>query len=171
MDATSASPRTGAGPHGTFKPDPQWDDAPRDVHVAFLLWLTAIAAGVAETVIHVIDALSASSNSGTSIMVSVAIRLAIYSVLVYVMTQMRLGKNWARLVLAVLLGVFGTLSLVIGPISWLAEGNSLGALLAGADLLFILVASTRALHLASVAAALVLMFRPAANSYFRSAAR
>ena len=88
---------------------------------------------------------------------------------VYVIIQMRRGKGWARITLAILLGGIGTLSLVVDPISWLAAGNRLGEVFAQADLLFVLVAPIRAAHLAAIVAALVLMFRPAANDYFRAA--
>ena len=81
---------------------------------------------------------------------------------------MRLGKRWARLALAVLLGVIGTLSLVIDPISWLAGGNSLRDVFTEANVLFFLIAPIRTVHLAAVIAALVLMFLPAANTYFRT---
>src|SRR5215204_52163 len=69
--------------------------------------------------------------------------------------------------LAVLLGVVGTLSLVIDPISWLAGGNTLSEVFTEANLLFFLIAPIRTVHLAAVIAALVLMFLPAANTYFR----
>jgi hypothetical protein len=82
---------------------------------------------------------------------------------------MRLGKRWARLTLAVLLGGIGTLSLVIDPISWLAGGNSLREVFTQADLLFILIAPIRVVHLVAVVTALVFMFVPAANTYFRRA--
>jgi hypothetical protein len=80
---------------------------------------------------------------------------------------MRLGKRWARIALAVLLGGIGTLSLVIDPISWLAAGNSLREVFTRADLLFFIIAPIRAAHLTAVIAALVFMFLPAANGYFR----
>jgi len=141
-----------------------------------LLWLTAVAAGVLETIIRVIDALAMGAASGsvgeadlTGTISNVVIRVIVYALVVYLITQMRLGKNWARLTLAVLLGVIGTLSLVIDPISWLAAGNSLGEVFTEADLLFVLIAPIRAVHLAAVIAALVFMFLPAANNYFRAA--
>ena len=150
--------------------------APKEVRASFLLWLTAVAAGVLETIIRVIDALAmgAASGSGgeadlTGATSNVVIRVIVYALVVYLITQMRLGKSWARLTLAVLLGVIGTLSLVIDPISWLAEGNSLGEVFTEADLLFVLIAPIRAVHLAAVIAALVFMFLPAANNYFRAA--
>jgi hypothetical protein len=147
---------------------------PNEVQASFLLWLTAVAAGVLETIIRVIDALAmgwASGSGGetdvTGVISGVVIRVIIYTLVVYIITRMRLGKRWARLTLAVLLGGIGTLSLVIDPISWLAGGNSLSKVFTEADLLFFLVAPIRTVHLAAVIAALALMFLPAANTYFR----
>jgi hypothetical protein len=143
---------------------------PKEVQVSFLLWLTAVAAGVVETIIRVIDSLSLGSSSGGEVDVTgLVIRVVVYTVAVYIIAQMRLGKRWARLTLAVLLGVIGTLSLVIDPISWLAGGNSLGEVFTQADLLFFIIAPIRAVHLAAVIGALVFMFLPAANTYFRAA--
>jgi hypothetical protein len=149
---------------------------PKEVQASFVLWLTAVAAGVLETSIRVFDELLTGLAAGsgaetdlTGLLSGVTVRVIIYAVVVYVIVQMRRGKGWARLTLAALLGVFGTLSLVIDPISWLAEGNALGDIFTDADLLFILIAPIRAVHLVVVIAALVLMFLPAANGYFRAA--
>jgi hypothetical protein len=157
---------TSAAGAGVFVPDPR-PDVPRDVQMSFLLWLAALAAGVAETIFGIVNF----DPATTEAVAILGIRLAITSVLVYIIAQMRLGKNWARITLAVLLGGIGTLSLVFDPVSWLIEGNSLRELIQGADLGFMVYASIRGLHLASVLAALVFMFRPAANHYFRAAAR
>jgi hypothetical protein len=147
---------------------------PREVQASFILWLTAVAAGILETIIRVIDTLGmgwVSSSGGetdvTGAISNVVIRVIIYTLVVYIITRMRLGKRWARLTLAMLLGVIGTLSLVIDPISWLAGGNSLSDIFTEANLLFFLVAPIRTVHLAAVIAALALMFLPAANSYFQ----
>jgi hypothetical protein len=147
---------------------------PKEVQASFLLWLTAVTAGVLETIIRVIDALAlgwASGSGGqtdvTGVISGVVIRVIVYTLVVYIITRMRLGKSWARLTLAVLLGVIGTLSLVIDPISWLAGGNSLSEVFTEADLLFFLIAPIRTVHLAAVIAALVFMFLPAANTYYR----
>jgi hypothetical protein len=147
---------------------------PKEVQASFLLWLTAVTAGVLETIIRVIDALAlgwASGSGGqtdvTGVISGVVIRVIVYTLVVYIITRMRLGKRWARLTLAVLLGVIGTLSLVIDPISWLAGGNSLSEVFTEADLLFFLIAPIRTVHLAAVIAALVFMFLPAANTYYR----
>jgi hypothetical protein len=147
-------------------------DVPKEVQASFVLWLTAVAAGVLETIIRVIYSLSVSSGSGGEVDVTgLIIRAIIYAVVVYIILQMRLGKSWARLALAVLLGGIGTLSLVIDPISWLAAGNSVGEVFTQADLLFFIVAPIRAVHLATVIAALVFMVLPGANNYFRADAR
>ena len=146
-----------------FEPSPG-PVVPREVRVSFLLWLTAVAMGVVETVIRLLYTLSGGPDSSGLI-----IRVVVYITAVYVIVQMRSGKRWARLTLAVLLGGIGTLSLVVDPISWLAAGNSFGEVFARADSLFYFVAPVRAVHLAAVITALVLMFLPAANTYFRAA--
>ena len=173
MKPRSPSPSSDAATGAAaFKLSPP-PGVPKEVQASFLLWLTAVAAGVLETIIRVIDALLIAGlrqrrgNGLTGVISGVVIRVIVYTLVVYIITRMRLGKRWARLTLAVLLGVFGTLSLVIDPISWLAGGNSLSEVFTEADLLFFLIAPIRAVHLAAVIAALVLMFLPAANTYFR----
>jgi hypothetical protein len=174
MKSRSPSPSsdsaTGAA---AFKLSPP-PGVPKEVQASFLLWLTAVAAGVLETIIRIIDALlvgSASGSGGEADLIgaisNVVIRVVVYTLVVYIITRMRLGKRWARLTLAVLLGGIGTLSLVIDPTSWLAEGNSLSEVFKEADLLFFLIAPIRGVHLVAVIAALVFMFLPAANTYFR----
>jgi len=138
---------------------------PAPVQAAFLAWLGAIAAGVVETAVWVAQEPWSLSDVGPGI----AVRAAIYCAAVCVFVLMRAGRNWARLVLTVVLGVIGTLSLVIEPVGWLLDGNSLGDAIAGAGAADWLIAISRAAHLAAVAAGVVLMYRPAANRYFRAA--
>jgi len=142
---------------------------PKPVHAAFVLWIAAVAAGVFETILAVIDL--APEGLGAGVVAGVVVRLAVFTAAIYLAVRLRLGRNWARVSLTILLGVVGTLSLVIGPIQWLIEGNSLGKAIADADALTLLFATSRILHLAAVVAATVLMFRPAANAYFRAATR
>jgi hypothetical protein len=141
---------------------------PREVQASFLLWLTAVAAGVLETIVRIIYSLSL-GGGGEADITGVIIRVIVYTVAVYIIFQMRLRKRWARLALTVLLGGIGTLSLVIDPLSWLAAGNSLREIFTEADLLFFIIAPIRTIHLAAVLAALVFMFLPGANNYFRRA--
>ena len=141
-------------------------DVPRTVQTAFALWLVAVGAGVAETIVRLTDSLAAGAGAEVS---GVVIRAIVYTAVIYVATRMRSGKRWARDTLAIALGVVGTLSLVIDPISWLAAGNSLRDVFADADLLFAFVTPIRAVHLAAVIGALVFMYRPDADAYFRAA--
>jgi hypothetical protein len=141
---------------------------PGQLQASFLLWLAAVAAGVFETVLVVVDATDGEVGSAAQLIVGVAVRLLVFAGLVGLAVQLRRGRNWARVALAVLYGGLGTLSLVIGPVSWLAEGGSLADAVAAADLGSVLFAASRALHLAAVIAALLLMFHPAANAYLRA---
>jgi hypothetical protein len=75
----------------------------------------------------VVDATDWDVSSATQVAVGVAIRLPVFTAAVYLVAQLRLGKHWARVALAVGLGGIGILSLVIGPLTWLAEGGSLAA--------------------------------------------
>jgi hypothetical protein len=144
---------------------------PKQVQASYLLWLTAVAAGVFETALVVVDATSGDAGSAAEVAVGVAVRLLVFTAAVYLAVQLRLGRNWARVALAVLLGGIGTLSLVIGPVTWLTEGGSLVDALADANLGSVLFAGSRVVHLGAVIAALLLMFHPAANAYVRAAAR
>jgi len=60
---------------------------------------------------------------------------------------------------------------VIGPITWLAEGGSLADAIAAADLGSVLFAASRLVHLGAIIAAMILMFHPAANVYIRATRR
>jgi hypothetical protein len=73
---------------------------PKEVQASFLLWLTAVAAGVLETIIRIIDSLAigwASGNGGetdvTGGISGVVIRVIVYTLVVYIITRMRLGKR------------------------------------------------------------------------------
>jgi hypothetical protein len=105
--------------------------------------------------------------SGINMFFNIVIRSIIFVILLYIIKQMCLGKNWARITLTVLLGGIGTLSLVIEPITLLMEGYSLNAL-EGANLFSILFSASRVVHLASIIMALVFMYQPSANAYFRT---
>ena len=144
---------------------------PAQLRASVLLWLAAVAAGLFETTLVVIDALDGDVGSAAQVAVGVAVRLLVFAAAVYLAAQLRQGRNWARVALAVLLGGVGTLSLVIGPVTWLAQGGSLADALAAADLGSVLFAASRVVHLGAVIAALLLMFRPVANAYVRAAAR
>jgi hypothetical protein len=144
---------------------------PKQLQASYRLWLLAIAAGLFETALAVVDATSGNGGSAAEVAVGVAVRLLAFTGLGYLATRLRQGRNWARVALAVLYGGLGTLSLVIGPVTWLAEGGSLTDAVAAADLGAVLFAASRVVHLGAVIAALVLMFHPAANAYIRATRR
>lgn len=137
---------------------------PVAVRAASGLWLAAVALGSIETVIVV-----GASQGGDNPLPGVLLRCAVYAAAILTTLRMRAGRRWARLALALVLGVVGTLSLVIEPVSWLADGNSLNAVADDADLTWWAIAASRSLHVAAVWAAVPLMFTGSANAYFRHA--
>ncbi|MFB7260334.1 hypothetical protein [Streptomyces nojiriensis] len=134
---------------------------PAAVRAAFALWVTAVAAGAFET------ALMAGRAPADGIGAGLAVRLAVFTAAVLVALRMRRGAGGARITLAVGLGVLGTASLVVGPLGYLLDGGSLSDALARADALEWVFGASRTVHLAAVLTAVVLMFRPSANRYFR----
>jgi hypothetical protein len=143
--------------------------APPPVHAAFALWITAVVAGFFETVLAVGGLIADGDASAGEIAGGLLLRMAVFSVAVLCAVQLRRGRNWARLALALGLGVLGTLSLVIGPVQWLADGHSPGDALQDLDVVDALFGASRVLHLSAVLTAMVLMFRPSANAWFRAA--
>jgi hypothetical protein len=143
---------------------------PGQLRAAFWLWLFAVAAGLFETTLVVVDAIAGEVGSAAEVAVGVTVRLLAFTGLVYLAARLRQARNWARIALAVLYGGFGTLSLVIGPVTSLTEGGSLADAMAAADL-GSLFAASRLVHLLAIIAALVLMFHPAANAYVRATRR
>jgi hypothetical protein len=160
------APRTPQRPTQGFPPG-----IPKQVQASYRLWLVAVAAGVFETALVVVEATSGAVGSAAEVAVGVAVRLLVFTAAVYLAARLRTGRNWARVALAVLLGGIGTLSLVIGPVTWLTEGGSFADALAAADLGSVLFAASRVVHLGAVIAAVLLMFHPAANAYVRAATR
>jgi hypothetical protein len=150
-----------------LRPDPR-PGIPRQLQASFRLWLVAVAAGLFESALVVVDATDGEVGSAAQVAAGVAVRLLVFAGAVYLAAQLRQGRNWARVALAVLLGGLGTLSLVIGPVTWLAEGGSLADAVAAADLGALMFGASRVVHLGAVISALVLMFHPAANAYIRA---
>ena len=146
---------------------PRCGEAAQAASGFLLVWLVAVAAGLFETTLVVIDAIAGEVGSAAEVAIGVTVRLLAFTGLVYLAARLRQGRNWARIALAVLYGGFGTLSLVIGPVTWLAEGGSLAEAMAAADLGSVLFAASRLVHVVAVIAAFILMFHPAANAYIR----
>ncbi|MFF3019473.1 hypothetical protein [Streptomyces sp. NPDC057939] len=161
----TGSPATGPRVPGPRPPGPAADASaagpPAVVRTAWALWLTAVGAGVFETVLMV-------GRSPDDAGAGLLFRFAVFTVAVLVAFRMRSGARWARIALAVGLGVLGTASLVVQPIGYLLDGGGLGDALGRADSLDLVFGASRILHLTAVLTALLLMFRPAANAYFRA---
>ncbi|WP_135335636.1 hypothetical protein [Streptomyces sp. MZ04] len=141
--------------------------APPPVHAAFALWITAVAAGVFETVLAVGGLIADGDTTAGETAGGLLLRMTVFSVAVLLAVQLRHGRNWARWALAVGLGGFGTLSLVIGPVQWLADGHSPLDAFRDLGVMDALFGASRVLHLSAVLVALALMFAPAANAWFK----
>jgi hypothetical protein len=133
--------------------------APDPVRLSILLWLTAIGAGAAEALVYLLQ-------PEPPTVAQLGARFGIYAVLTALVLSLRTGRNAVRWALAVLLGGFGTASLVIDPVTWLLDGGSPAAFLAAADAPTLVGAGLRVVHIVAVLGALVLMFRPSANTWF-----
>ncbi|MFG2036503.1 hypothetical protein [Dactylosporangium sp. NPDC048998] len=110
---------------------------------------------------------SGAAGGGGGVVVGVLVRCLVYAAVVVTAVLMLGGRRWARLALALVLGIVGTLSLVMEPVSWLLDGNSVTDLVRDAGVAWWLSAGARGVHILAVWGAVVLMFVPSANRYFR----
>ncbi|GGQ20318.1 hypothetical protein [Streptosporangium pseudovulgare] len=117
------------------------------------------------------DLLAKGSASLAGLAGGLGFRLAVFAAAIFLAVRLRQGRGWARVALALTLGIFGTLSLVIEPVRWLMEGNSIIEFFAGADAMTLAFTFSRVLHLVAVLGAMALMFSPGANAYFHGAGR
>nr|WSW42895.1 hypothetical protein OG296_07055 [Streptomyces sp. NBC_01001] len=140
---------------------------PQAVRTAHTLWLTAVAAGAFETALAVGRTAADGTASVSGIGIGLAVRLTVFTAAVLIARRMRAGAGWARTTLAVGLGILGTASMVAEPLGHLLDGGSISAALGRADALDWLFGASRTIHVAAVLTAVALMFRPAANGYFR----
>ena len=74
---------------------------PRQLQASVALWLVAVAAGLFETALVVVDATDGEVGSAAQLAAGVAVRLLVFTGTVYLATQLRQGRNWARVALAV----------------------------------------------------------------------
>jgi len=101
---------------------------PKEVHQAFLAYLANLALGLASGLVGIVFAafIFSSISSATGGLGGFGVGLAvgglifsliIYAIAVFIMIQMRAGRNWARTTLAVLSGIsllFGVIGLIGG---------------------------------------------------------
>lgn len=129
-----------------------------------MMWLLAVGAGVAESVVGVVGAIG-DGIAMPAIAAQIALRTLVYGGLFVVIDRyFQRGVRWSRYLLAGLLGTVGTASLVAGPIGWLLD-HDLSSIDWSAQ--FVLTAVLRSVHLTAVITALVLSFRPDTNRWFR----
>lgn len=136
---------------------------PRPVLWAAAAWAAAVACGVAETVV----AVGGMVVSGEGVpWAGLALRLAVYASAALAVLWFARGRQWARVVLAVGLGVIGLGTLVVPVVLAAPDGQAILEAMGyeGHGAAYLLV---RTAHIASVLTAWALAFTPAANRYFR----
>lgn len=138
------------------------DRVPTELFAATSIWVAAVGAGVVEAIVRIF--MLPDPPTGPQVVV----RSLVYAAIVGLVLLLPTGRHSVRWALAVLLGGIGTLSLVIEPAGWLLDGGDPLAFLAASDTPTVLVTALRVLHLACVAVAVVLMFRPRATAYVRA---
>ena len=140
---------------------------PPSVSAAYGLWMVALAAGLFETAMAVTAVAVGRDGSGwPAVLAQVTVRTIAFTALFLLARAMRRGSGWARPLLAAIFGVLGTLSIALGPITWLAAGGSIPAAYAAADPWELAFTASRVVHVLSVWGAVVCMFRPSANRLF-----
>jgi hypothetical protein len=135
---------------------------PAPVRLSVRLWLGAIAAGAAEALVWLVQPEPPTPTQ-------LGVRFAIYTALVVLVLALHTGRAPVRWAVAGLLGGIGSLSLVIEPLTWLGAGGSPAAFLAAADAPTLMIVILRVLHIAAVVGAMVALFRPEANAFYRGA--
>lgn len=135
---------------------------PPEIRAALLLWLTALV--VLEAGLGLV-----AGRDG--------IRLVLIALALVLIFRMAAGRNWARHTLTVVLGVGAMPWLAVGAVWWLSgDASACGGVsrfigVEPGGLTSWLVGASVLAHVAAVAAALVYMYLPGANAYFRAAKR
>ncbi|WP_211177086.1 hypothetical protein [Pseudonocardia acidicola] len=135
---------------------------PKEVHQAFLALLGVIALGVLSSIVTLIFTaiLLSGLGIGAGIVGSIfalVIAVVMYSVGLYIAIQMRAGRNWARITIAVL----GGIGLLFGIIGLFSQATGFGS---GYTVIYVVISLGQIIL---IAATLFLMFRPNVNGYFR----
>lgn len=140
-------------------------EAPLTARGATLMWLLAVGAGVAESVVGVAGAI-ADGVSPSALVMQIAVRTMIYGALFVVIDRFfRRGVPWSRYLLAGLLGTVGIASLVYGPVTWLVDGGDFTTLQWSVE--FLATVAVRSVHITAVVTALALTFHPDTTRWFR----
>lgn len=140
---------------------------PRSVARSFYLWMGAILAAIVELGVSLAIMLGDAIAAVEERLAEVSVRGVAYAALIALALAMRGGSNLARHLLALVFGLFGAISLVIEPISWLVKGGDIYAFVADAGVPMWVMVLSRIAHLICVVVGTALMYRPADRSYFR----
>lgn len=191
---TDPRPGPGSGPNAPEpgsadalgrRQDPPEDPAPQPVRIARWLWIAATLVGLVRSFVQLSDRQSLTAelaaqmpqwsqeqvDSAADSTVWLTLMMSVVTLAVYVAlaNRMRIGRNWCRVLLAVIgvLEALGTLFvlLVIAALGSAAVTRLAGTSFTGTDIAFSLVVA--AIDIAATA----LMFVPDANRFFREAAR
>ena len=138
---------------------------PRSVTLAFRALVAAVGFGIAETAVRGVGQVGQSTGLG-SLAAGWLIRTGIYVVVLMVAWRMLRGDRWARLTLALGIGLVGTASLLVEPLTALLAADSAGDLLPDPALGNVLIAITRIGHLCAGLIAIPAMYTPAARAWF-----
>lgn len=144
-------------------------ETPDSVRQSALLWTTAVAAGVIETVLAVSEAaLDAGLDAGldSGVYLNIGVRALVYAGAMALVFAFAGGRRWARTGLAVLLSVIGLASMVVPAAVELADGAPLIPAVGGDGEFALAFFVTRLAHIAAVLIATGLMFSKSANRYF-----
>ncbi|TDC94082.1 hypothetical protein E1161_08750 [Saccharopolyspora aridisoli] len=166
-------------------PPPEPPEPPQALQTARWLWIGAVLVGVVQAFVQLLDRqrligelrqlqpemtqtdLDAAANSG--IMFTFMFKALTLMVYVLLCKRMLEGRNWGRITLAVF-GGFGVFNAVITVLTVSLVGPALikqltGMTVSGVDVVFaVLVAAVEV-------AAIVFMYRPEANRFFRESRR
>lgn len=158
---------------------------PRNVQLAHWLWIASAVVGFVRSIVQVSDRESlvsglheqmpqwsqeqVNSVTNSTILSTILLSLAILAVYASLATRMSQGRNWARIVITVIGGLrtVGTLFvlLALATLGMATLTRVSGVPLGATDIVFSLVTAMIDI------AALVFMFLPDANKYFRESAR
>ena len=133
---------------------------PPVVGASVVLWLGAILAGVAESIVRLAGPVPPTLGEQ-------AARSSIFLVLAVLVVQLRTGRETIRWAVVAALGAVGTWALLGEPVDALLGGATVGGFVAAASGPELLAAGLRTLQLAEVLAASALLFHPASNGFFR----
>lgn len=143
-------------------------DPPRSVSVAFTGLVIALLCGVGEAITYTAVQLDRPSADIGSLTTGLAVRGAIYLVVLGVAVQMARGARWARIVLTFGIGVIGMASLIIEPLAATLSAREIGDLFDSLTATAVITGIFRTGHILAVLVAIPAMYRPSARRYFRS---